>query len=145
MPRPPRTHGNATEDDAKCLRGVKRDLKDPEGHLSSWTSNTSAGVVCDFSRDLLLEPAGVAHPCRLPLRLRPPGQNPARAPIPFVVNLDLSSNGLIGPLPSELANCRFLISLKLSDTAFSGQIPASLTRLAAQQLYAFDPECHLLP
>ncbi|RLM74066.1 putative inactive receptor kinase [Panicum miliaceum] len=49
--------------------------------------------------------------------------------LPFLVNLDLSSNKLTGPIPAELANCRFLISLKLAGNQLSGQIPASLERL----------------
>ncbi|XP_020156744.1 uncharacterized protein [Aegilops tauschii subsp. strangulata] len=156
------------EDDAKCLRDVKSDLKDPEGHLSSWTSNTSAGALLSAtspafscwnpqeSRILAVSLSGFGLQGRIPPALQYcrsvntvdlssnalEGQIPPALCdwIPFVVNLDLCGNGLTGPVPSELANCRFLISLKLRDNAFSGQIPASLARLAAQQ-FLHNEDC----
>ncbi|XP_044374635.1 inactive LRR receptor-like serine/threonine-protein kinase BIR2 [Triticum aestivum] len=156
------------EDDAKCLRDVKSDLKDPEGHLSSWTSNTSAGALLSAtspafscwnpqeSRILAVSLSGFGLQGRIPPALQYcrsvntvdlssnalEGQIPPALCdwIPFVVNLDLCGNGLTGPVPSELANCRFLISLKLRDNAFSGQIPASIARLAAQQ-FLHNEDC----
>ncbi|KAM3387782.1 hypothetical protein ACQJBY_010558 [Aegilops geniculata] len=162
-PQPaPGSAAEPQEDDARCLKGVKADLRDPEGRLTSWTSNTSAGAVCDFSgiscwnpqesRILAVSLSGFGLQGKIPPALQYcrsantldlssnalEGQIPPALCdwIPFVVNLDLSGNRLTGPLPSELANCRFLNSLKLSDNAFSGQIPASLARL--DRLKALD-------
>ncbi|XP_044335559.1 inactive LRR receptor-like serine/threonine-protein kinase BIR2 [Triticum aestivum] len=162
-PQPaPGSAAEPQEDDARCLKGVKAGLRDPEGRLTSWTSNTSAGAVCDFSGISCLNPqesrilavslSGFGLQGKIPPALQYcrsantldlssnalEGQIPPALCdwIPFVVNLDLSGNRLTGPLPSELANCRFLNSLKLSDNAFSGQIPASLARL--DRLKALD-------
>nr|XP_040251787.1 inactive LRR receptor-like serine/threonine-protein kinase BIR2 [Aegilops tauschii subsp. strangulata] len=162
-PQPaPGSAAEPQEDDARCLKGVKADLRDPEGRLTSWTSNTSAGAVCDFSgiscwnpqesRILAVSLSGFGLQGKIPPALQYcrsantldlssnalEGQIPPALCdwIPFVVNLDLSGNRLTGPLPSELANCRFLNSLKLSDNAFSGQIPASLACL--DRLKALD-------
>ncbi|XP_047068775.1 probable inactive receptor kinase At1g27190 [Lolium rigidum] len=153
---PPGSPPGRQEDDARCLRGVKTGLKDPDGRLSSWTfTNTSAGAVCDFSgvncwnpqesRVIALSLSGFGLQGPVPSSLQyclsantlDFSNNALDGPIPpalcdwipFVVNLDLSGNRLSGALPSELANCRFLNSLKLNDNAFTGQIPASLARL----------------
>lgn len=38
-----------TEDDMKCLEGVKNSLKDPDGKLSGWRfDNNSVGIICNF-------------------------------------------------------------------------------------------------
>ncbi|KAL5216309.1 hypothetical protein ABZP36_007710 [Zizania latifolia] len=144
------------EDDVRCLRGVKTDLRDPEGRLSSWTfNNVSSGTLCGYtgvscwnpqeSRIIALSLSGFGLQGGVPSSLQYcsaattldlsnnalEGQIPPALCdwIPFVVSLDLSGNRLSGPLPTELANCRFLNSLKLSDNSFSGQIPESLARL----------------
>jgi hypothetical protein len=146
-----------TEDDLRCLQGVKSDLNDPDGRLSGWSfANASAGAVCDFSGvtcwnpqesrviSLSLSGFGLQGPvpsslqyCRAATTLDLSGNAlegqipPALCDwMPFLVNLDLSDNRLSGPLPAELAKCNFLNSLKLSGNSLSGQIPASLTRLA---------------
>uniref|UniRef100_J3LZ32 Protein kinase domain-containing protein n=1 Tax=Oryza brachyantha TaxID=4533 RepID=J3LZ32_ORYBR len=145
------------EDDVRCLRGVKKSLRDPDGRLSSWTfDNLSSSAVCSYSgvtcwnpqelRIIQLSLAGFGLQGSIPSDLQfcsgattldlsgnaLEGQIPSTLCdwIPFVVNLDLSGNQLSGPLPSELANCRFVNSLKLSGNSFSGQIPDSLGRLA---------------
>ncbi|KAI6676325.1 hypothetical protein NL676_037121 [Syzygium grande] len=56
--------------------------------------------------------------------------------LPYLVSLDLSSNGLEGSLPSELANCKFLNNLELSDNKLSGTIPPELAKL--QRLKTFS-------
>ncbi|CAL5016245.1 unnamed protein product [Urochloa decumbens] len=144
------------EDDLRCLRGVKKELADPDGRLSSWDfTNTSASVVCNYngitcwnpqeSRVISLSLSGFGLQGALPSSLQycraattlDLSGNALSGPIPpalcdwvpFLVSLDLSSNALSGPLPAELANCRFLNSLKLAGNQLSGQIPASLARL----------------
>uniref|UniRef100_A0A0D9ZME3 Protein kinase domain-containing protein n=1 Tax=Oryza glumipatula TaxID=40148 RepID=A0A0D9ZME3_9ORYZ len=144
------------EDDVRCLKEVKAELRDPDGRLSAWSfGNTSAGALCllsgvscwnpQESRIIGLSLSGFGLQGGIPSALQfcsaattldlsnnalvgviPPALCDW---IPFVVNLDLSGNQLSGQLPSELANCRFLNSLKLSGNSFSGQIPDSLGRL----------------
>ncbi|CAN6235440.1 unnamed protein product [Urochloa humidicola] len=145
------------EDDLRCLRGVKKELVDPDGRLTSWDfTNTSASAVCSSfngitcwnpqeSRIISLSLSGFGLQGALPSSLQycraattlDLSANALDGPIPpalcdwvpFLVSLDLSSNALSGPLPAELANCRFLNSLKLAGNQLSGQIPASLARL----------------
>ncbi|WVZ86181.1 hypothetical protein U9M48_033009 [Paspalum notatum var. saurae] len=156
-PQPaPGSGATPQEDDLRCLRGVRNDLVDPDGHLSSWDfKNTSGGSVCQYSgvscwnpqesRVIALSLSGFGLQGTLPSDLQYcraattldlsqnalDGQIPPALCdwLPFLVNLDLSSNKLTGPIPAELANCRFLNSLKLSGNALTGQIPASLARL----------------
>ncbi|CAM0904095.1 unnamed protein product [Alopecurus aequalis] len=144
------------EDDVRCLRGVKRDLKDPNARLSSWTfTNTSAGAICDFSgvscwnsqesRIIALSLSGFGLQGAVPspliyclstttLDLSNNSLSGSIPPalcdwLPFLITLDLSGNRFSGPIPSELANCHFLNELKLNGNALSGQIPASLSGL----------------
>uniref|UniRef100_A0A0D9W6F8 Protein kinase domain-containing protein n=1 Tax=Leersia perrieri TaxID=77586 RepID=A0A0D9W6F8_9ORYZ len=144
------------EDDVRCLKEVKAELRDPDGRLTGWSfSNTSSGALCllsgvscwnpQESRIIGLTLSGFNLGGRIPSALqfcsaattldlsdnKLEGTIPSTLCdwIPFVVNLDLSGNQLTGALPSELANCRFLNSLKLSGNSFSGQIPDSLGRL----------------
>ncbi|KAM0881591.1 hypothetical protein ACQ4PT_032855 [Festuca glaucescens] len=92
------------EDDVRCLRGVKRDLWDPDARLSSWTfANTSAGAVCEFS--------GVS--CWHPQESR-------------VIKLSLSGFGLQGTVPSPLKYCRSAVTLDLSNNSLEGPIPPAL-------------------
>ncbi|CAO2042769.1 unnamed protein product [Urochloa humidicola] len=158
-PQPAPSSGAAApqEDDLRCLRGIKKELADPDGRLSSWDfTNTSASVVCSNyngitcwnpqeSRVISLSLSGFGLRGALPSSLQycraattlDLSANALDGPIPpalcdwvpFLVSLDLSSNALSGPLPAELANCRFLNSLKLAGNQLSGQIPASLARL----------------
>ncbi|KAF0891723.1 hypothetical protein E2562_010931 [Oryza meyeriana var. granulata] len=138
------------EDDVRCLRGVKKSLRDPDSRLLSWTfENLSSSAVCSYNgvscwnpqevRIIALSLSGFGLQGGIPSDLQfcsaattldlswnaLEGQIPPALCdwIPFVVKLDLSGNQLSGPLPRELANCRFLKSLKLSGNSFSGQIP----------------------
>ncbi|XP_028784866.1 receptor kinase-like protein Xa21 [Neltuma alba] len=43
-----------------------------------------------------------------------------------IIHLDLSSNSLIGPIPSEIGNMKQLVELRLSENSFSGDIPMEL-------------------
>ena len=51
-----------------------------------------------------------------------------------VVDLDLSSNGLLGRLPSELGNLSELEVLDLHENLFSGPIPTTLASLSSLQV-----------
>lgn len=46
--------------------------------------------------------------------------------IPYVVNMDLSSNKLVGEIPEELTSLRALIGLNLSNNHLTGRIPNSI-------------------
>ena len=46
-----------------------------------------------------------------------------------VIHLDLESNGLTGPIPSELGSLRYLRLLNLGSNVFDGRIPSTLGRL----------------
>ena len=47
-----------------------------------------------------------------------------------VVTLDLTDNGLTGPLPSELGNLREMTRLRIGDNALAGRLPLSLAHLS---------------
>ncbi|XP_024973601.1 probably inactive leucine-rich repeat receptor-like protein kinase At5g48380 [Cynara cardunculus var. scolymus] len=120
---------NAVQSDIDCLRSIKASLEDPEDLLSSWDfNNVTEGFICRFT--------GVDcwHPDEskvLNIRLSDMG---LKGGIPAglknctsMTGLDLSSNNLNGPLPSNMSNVLpFLTSLDLSSNNFSGEIPASI-------------------
>ncbi|KAB2022923.1 hypothetical protein ES319_D07G246700v1 [Gossypium barbadense] len=93
-----------TEDDMKCLEGVKNSLKDPDGKLSSWTfNNNSVGFICKF--------VGVSCWNERENRL---------------LSLGLRDMKLSGQLPQSLQYCRSLQSLDLSANKLSGSIPTQI-------------------
>ncbi|XP_038705147.1 inactive LRR receptor-like serine/threonine-protein kinase BIR2 isoform X2 [Tripterygium wilfordii] len=146
-----------SEDDVKCLEGVKTSLGEPGGKLSSWSfANTSVGFVCDFvgvtcwnSRenriiDLKLNelelsgqvPESLRY-CQSLQKLDLSSNNlsgiiPPQICnwMPYLVTLDLSSNGLSGPIPADLAKCSYLNDLILSNNRLSGTIPPEFVSLA---------------
>ncbi|KAI3784779.1 hypothetical protein L1987_43884 [Smallanthus sonchifolius] len=86
------TSSVVAEDDAQCLRGVQRSLRDPESQLSSWNfNNTTAGFVCNFP----------FVSCWNDQENR-------------VLLLALRDLGLVGSFPSDL---RFCVSLQKLDLA----------------------------
>ncbi|KAK9067251.1 hypothetical protein SSX86_014577 [Deinandra increscens subsp. villosa] len=146
----------AALDDAKCLQGVHRSLRDPELMLYSWNFNKStAGFICNFefvrcwndqeNRVLELTTAdlGLAGSfpsdlqfCQSLQKLDLSGNNltgsiPSELCtwLPYIVDLDLSSNQLTGEIPASLGNCKFLNSINLSDNQLSGNIPPQFSKL----------------
>ncbi|OWM70704.1 inactive LRR receptor-like serine/threonine-protein kinase BIR2 [Punica granatum] len=146
-----------SEDDVKCLQDIKASLGDPQGKLASWDfTNTSVGSICKFvgvscwndreNRILNLELRGMELTGRIPDSLKYCGSvqgldlstNALSGPIPsqicswlpYLVNLDLSSNKLSGSIPPELNNCSFLNGLSLSNNELSGTIPYEFTTLS---------------
>ncbi|XP_016746830.2 inactive LRR receptor-like serine/threonine-protein kinase BIR2 isoform X1 [Gossypium hirsutum] len=145
-----------SEDDMKCLEGVKNSLKDPDGKLSSWTfNNNSIGFICKFVgvscwnerenrllslglRDMKLSgqlPQSLQY-CRSLQSLdlsanKLSGSIPTQicSWLPYLVTLDLSSNDLSGTIPPELSYCAYLNNLKLSNNRLSGSIPYQLSGL----------------
>ncbi|MBA0649854.1 hypothetical protein Goklo_017368 [Gossypium klotzschianum] len=112
-----------TEDDIKCLKGIKNSLNDPDGKLSNWSfNNNSAGFLCNL--------VGSLQTLDLSAN-RLSGTVPAQicSWLPYLVTLDLSSNDLSGSIPSELSNCTYLNNLVLSNNRLSGSIPEQLSGL----------------
>ena len=145
-----------TEDDMRCLEGVKNSLKDPDGKLSMWTfNNNSVGFICKFvgvtcwnereNRLLSLQLremklSGQIHQsleyCQSLQTLDlSANQFSGKIPpeictwLPYLVTLDLSSNDLSGSIPPELSKCIYLNNLILSNNRLSGSIPNQLSDL----------------
>ncbi|XVE68029.1 hypothetical protein DITRI_Ditri09bG0035400 [Diplodiscus trichospermus] len=145
-----------TEDDIKCLQGIKNSLQDPDGKLSSWTfNNNSVGVICKLvgvscwnereNRVLGLELREMKLLGQLPQSLEycqslqnldlSANQISGTIPpqlctwLPYLVTLDLSSNDLSGTIPPELSKCAYLNNLILSNNRLSGPIPNQLSVL----------------
>ena len=55
-----------------------------------------------------------------------------------VVTLDLTDNGLAGPLPSDLGNLREMTRLRIGNNALSGRLPISLARLSLVEFRYID-------
>ncbi|KAF5740329.1 putative BRASSINOSTEROID INSENSITIVE 1-associated receptor kinase 1 precursor [Tripterygium wilfordii] len=145
-----------SEDDVKCLEGVKASLGDSGGRLSAWNfANSSVGFICDFTGvscwntrenriiDLLLGemelsgqvPESLQY-CQSLQRLdfssnKLSGSIPPQICtwMPYLVTLDLSSNDLSGPIPSDLVQCSYLNNLILSNNRLSGTIPPEFVSL----------------
>ncbi|KAB2011518.1 hypothetical protein ES319_D09G026500v1 [Gossypium barbadense] len=145
-----------TEDDIKCLKGIKNSLNDPDGKLSNWSfNNNSTGFLCNLvgvecwmereDRLLSLQLRDMKLSGQLPQSLqycqslqtldlsanRLSGTVPAQicSWLPYLVTLDLSSNDLSGSIPSELSNCAYLNNLVRSNNRLSGSIPEQLSGL----------------
>ncbi|KAL4637409.1 hypothetical protein ACB092_03G074800 [Castanea dentata] len=120
---------NSIEDDVMCLQGVTNSLSDPANKLSSWTfTNSSVASICKLQ--------GVAcwnekknrlislQLLTMQLSGEPPNPSPVQSLLKYV--LDLSRNALVGPIPQEIADCKFLNSLIFSNNRLSGPIPYQL-------------------
>ncbi|XP_020409263.1 probably inactive leucine-rich repeat receptor-like protein kinase At5g48380 [Prunus persica] len=145
------------ESDINCLKSIKASLEDTLGYLnSSWDfNNNTEGFICNFlgvecwhpheSKVLNLKlsdlglkgsfPQGVANCTSLTgLDL---SSNQLNGPLPtdideiimFITSLDLSSNSFTGQIPMKLSNCGSLNVLKLDNNKFSGTIPPEFGQL----------------
>ncbi|KAH1081616.1 hypothetical protein J1N35_021377 [Gossypium stocksii] len=147
----------ASQDDIDCLRSIKDSLEDSFGYLnSSWNfDNTTEGFICRFTgidcwhpdenrvinirlADMGLKgvfPQGIEK-CKSITGLDL-SSNKLYGPIPsnisqiikYVTTLDLSSNNFSGEIPPQLANCSFLNILKLDYNSLTGSIPPVLSLL----------------
>ncbi|XP_074268688.1 putative inactive receptor kinase At1g27190 [Silene latifolia] len=146
-----------TEDDVKCLKGVKNSLKDPNLKLNSWTFSNSSdvGFICTFAgascwnnrenKLISLQLTDFQLSGNIPDSLQFcssiqtldlsgndfMGSIPVNicSWLPFLVTLDLSDNQLSGEIPPDLGNCQYLNKLVLSNNQLSGLIPAQLSNL----------------
>ncbi|XP_012490947.1 probably inactive leucine-rich repeat receptor-like protein kinase At5g48380 [Gossypium raimondii] len=147
----------ASQEDIDCLRSIKDSLEDSLGYLnSSWNfDNTTEGFICRFTgidcwhpdenrvlnirlADMGLKgvfPQGIVK-CKSITGLDL-SSNKLYGPIPsnisqiihYVTSLDLSSNNFSGEIPPALANCSFLNILKLDYNSLTGSIPPVLSLL----------------
>ncbi|KAG4120551.1 hypothetical protein ERO13_D11G150500v2 [Gossypium hirsutum] len=147
----------ASQEDIDCLRSIKDSLEDSLGYLnSSWNfDNTTEGFICRFTgidcwhpdenrvlnirlADMGLKgvfPQGIVK-CKSITGLDL-SSNKLYGPIPsnisqiilYVTSLDLSSNKFSGEIPPALANCSFLNILKLDYNSLTGSIPPVLSLL----------------
>ncbi|PSS32827.1 inactive leucine-rich repeat receptor-like protein kinase, partial [Actinidia chinensis var. chinensis] len=126
---------NGFESDISCLKSIKESLEDPFDYLSSWTFNDdtegSITSICAFTGvdcwhddenkvlDIHLSDMGLK------------GQFPRGiANCTSLACLDLSSNQLFGPIPSDISSLvPFISALNLSFNKFSGEIPPDITNL----------------
>ncbi|KAI3750755.1 hypothetical protein L2E82_21549 [Cichorium intybus] len=147
---------NAIDSNINCLRSIKESLEDPLGSLSSWNfSNLQEGHICSFTgvtcwhdndnkiMDVQLQEMGLRG--RFPVGLENCtsmtglnlSSNNLSGPLPsnlfdiirFIVILDLSHNSLWGPIPPSIANCSYINVLRLDHNYLTGEIPPNLSEL----------------
>uniref|UniRef100_A0A2P2JES3 Protein kinase domain-containing protein n=1 Tax=Rhizophora mucronata TaxID=61149 RepID=A0A2P2JES3_RHIMU len=146
----------AIENDVSCLEGIKSSLGDPQNGLASWTfTNNSVGAICKLqgvscwnereNRIISIQIPQFHLSGKIPeslkycsnLQMLDLSSNALSGPIPtqicswlpYIVTLDLSGNSLSGSIPPEIVNCRFLNNLILSGNKLSGSIPYGIGRL----------------
>ncbi|CAM8933670.1 unnamed protein product [Rhodiola kirilowii] len=153
-----------SEDDVRCLRGIKHSLKDPQSNLAEWifSNSSDGGYICGFegvscwdnseNRLLLglrLRRLGLSGSFPQSLKYCGSLQNLDLSGndlygfipdicswMPYLLNIDLSDNMFYGPIPPDLANCSYLNNLSLANNSLSGNIPYQFTSL--QRLKEFS-------
>jgi Leucine-rich repeat (LRR) protein len=116
----------ADTDDADALLAFKAGVTDPTGALASWNATAHlcrwSGVTCTDGRVTSLD----VSERRLTGTL-----SPAVGNLTYLETLNLTANGMSGPIPASLGRLRRLSYLSLCDNAFSGTIPAALRNCTA--------------
>ncbi|KAL1072523.1 hypothetical protein V6Z11_D11G159700 [Gossypium hirsutum] len=132
----------ASQEDIDCLRSIKDSLEDSLGYLnSSWNfDNTTEGFICRFT--------GIDcwHPDEnrvLNIRLADMGLKgvfpQGIVKCKSITGLDLSSNKLYGPIPSNISQIiLYVTSLDLSSNKFSGEIPPALANCSFLNILKLD-------
>ncbi|KAI3750758.1 hypothetical protein L2E82_21553 [Cichorium intybus] len=146
---------NATEYDISCLKSIKESLEDPSGTLSKWEfTGMSKFGFCEFPRVRCWGNKNKVHSIDLAgMRLRGPlpigiinctnmsyldlSSNYLSGPIPsnigdglgYIIALDLSNNNLSGPIPPSIVKWKYINSLRLDNNRLTGQIPPDMTAL----------------
>ncbi|XP_062088648.1 inactive LRR receptor-like serine/threonine-protein kinase BIR2 [Humulus lupulus] len=144
-------YSKVSEDDVRCLQGIKQPFSDPAEKLSSWDfKNTSVGNICKFVgvtcwndrenrvfnlefRDMKLS-GGNEFSGTIPSQICDW--------VPFITTLDMSNNSFSGSIPPELGKCSYLNELVLSNNQLSGTIPYEIASLG--RLKVFYMESNLL-
>ncbi|CAN1235994.1 Probably inactive leucine-rich repeat receptor-like protein kinase At5g48380 [Linum grandiflorum] len=130
------------QSDIDCLRSIKDSLKDPFNYLNStWNfNNDTEGFICKFTgvdcwhpdenKVLNIRLADMGLKGQFPLGLKN---------CTSITGLDLSSNELSGPLPTNISQfIGFVTSLDLSSNAFSGEIPVNLANCSYLNVLNLD-------
>ncbi|KAH0899795.1 hypothetical protein HID58_049363 [Brassica napus] len=160
---------DANEANVNCLRTIYKQVKDPNGYLTSWVfGNQTAGYICKFAgvtcwhddenRVLSIKLGGYGLEGEFPLGIKNctdltaldlsknnfSGPLPSNVTsfIPLVTILDLSYNQFSGPIPPSISNITFLNSLMLQHNQFTGTLPAELVLLG--RLTSFSVAGNLL-
>ncbi|GJU21298.1 probably inactive leucine-rich repeat receptor-like protein kinase [Tanacetum coccineum] len=147
---------NAIQSDIDCLKSIKYTLQDPENLLSSWDfNNNTEGFICRFTGvecwhpdeskvlNIHLSDMGLRGPFPMGLKnctsltgldlssnhLTGPLPSNLSDVLPFITSLDLSSNNFIGSLPPSIGNCSTVNVLRLNNKLLTGKIPPELGRL----------------
>nr|GME19028.1 probably inactive leucine-rich repeat receptor-like protein kinase At5g48380 [Ipomoea batatas] len=142
--------GNEDMSDIDCLKSVRESLEDPLGYLDSWNfNNKTEGFICTFigvdcwhpyeNKVLNIRLSNMELRGQFPLGIHmcssltglDLSSNKLNGPIPsnlskmvgYVATLDLSSNQFSGEIPVGLANCTYLNVVKLDNNELTGQIP----------------------
>ncbi|CAK7324982.1 unnamed protein product [Dovyalis caffra] len=123
----------ATKSDIYCLKSIKDFLEDPFDYFSSWDfTNSTEGFLCGFrgvecwkpseSRVVALTLSGMGLQGHFP-----PGLENCTS----ITGLDLLSNELQGPIPSDISErLPYIASLDLSFIYYSGEIPSSIANFS---------------
>ncbi|KAM4082690.1 hypothetical protein ACJW30_08G001500 [Castanea mollissima] len=147
----------ATSTDIYCLKTIKESLEDPYNYLnSSWDfNNNTEGFICKFTgvecwhpdenkvlnirlSDMGLKgkfPRGIENCTSMTgldlssNKLSGPIPSDISQKLPYITSLDLSSNSFSGGIPLSLANCTYLNVLKLDNNQLNGTIPLQLGQL----------------
>ncbi|GAB2218235.1 hypothetical protein Droror1_Dr00001454 [Drosera rotundifolia] len=116
--------------EVEALMGIKGELDDPNGVLSSWD---------EFSVDPCSWPLITCSPDNSVVGLEAPSQSLSGTLSVAIGNLTnlrevlLQNNNISGKLPMEIGLLSKLQTLDLSDNRFMGSIPDSLGRLSSLQ------------
>lgn len=154
----------ATSTDIYCLKTIKESLEDPYNYLnSSWDfNNNTEGFICKFTgvecwhpdenkvlnirlSDMGLKgkfPRGIENCSSMTgldlssNKLSGPIPSDISQKLPYITSLDLSSNSFSGVIPLSLANCTYLNVLKLDNNQLTGSIPLQLGQLNRMKTFS---------
>ena len=154
----------ATPTDIYCLKTIKESLEDPLNYLnSSWDfNNNTEGFICKFTgvecwhpdenkvlnirlSDMGLKgkfPRGIENCSSMTgldlssNKLSGPIPSDISQKLPYITTLDLSSNSFSGEIPLSLANCTYLNVLKLDNNQLTGSIPLQLGQLNRMKTFS---------
>lgn len=154
----------ATSTDIYCLRTIKESLEDPYNYLnSSWDfNNKTEGFICKFTgiecwhpdenrvlnirlSDMGLKgkfPRGIENCSSMTgldlssNKLSGPIPSDISLKLPYITSLDLSSNSFSGEIPLSLANCTYLNVLKLDNNQLTGSIPLQIGQLNRMKTFS---------
>ncbi|GMY33036.1 putative inactive leucine-rich repeat receptor-like protein kinase, partial [Fagus crenata] len=162
---------NGVQSDIDCLKSIKDSFEDPYNYLnSSWNfNNNTEGLICKFTgvecwhpdegrvlnirlSDMGLRgqfPKGIENCSSLTgldlssNKLSGPLPSDISLLLPLITTLDLSANKFSGKIPESIANCTYLNVLKLDNNQLTGEIPPRIG-LDLHRLKTFSVSNNLL-